>query len=176
MSIPTVADPSSIDLHDQPGHLIRRAHQIAVSVFLDVVGREVTPVQYAVLMLLAEKPGIDQRTVAREVAIDTSSCAEIAARLEAKGLILRSVGARGQRSLQLTEGGHALLHGLTAPIRTLQDTLLAGLSRQESADLLRLLRKFVTHNNERSRAPLRRHEAAPPAAAKTGAAETAQAS
>lgn len=163
----TATDPSFIDLHDQPGHLIRRAHQISVSVFLDVVGREVTPVQYAMLMLLAEKPGIDQLTVAREVAIDTSSCADIAARLETKGLISRSVAARGQRRLQLTDEGRALLDGLTEPIQTLQDTLLEGLSETESADLLHLLRKFVSHNNERSRAPLRRHGAAPTARPET---------
>ncbi|MDM0122871.1 MarR family winged helix-turn-helix transcriptional regulator [Variovorax arabinosiphilus] len=149
-------DPSLIDLHDQPGHLIRRAHQISVSVFLDVVGREVTPIQYAVLKVLGEKPGIDQLTLAQEVAIDTSSCADIAARLEAKGWISRSVGVRGRRRLELTTAGEALLDSLKSPIQTLQATLLHGLSAQESADLLNLLRKFVGHNNERSRAPLRR--------------------
>lgn len=149
-------DPSLIDLHDQPGHLIRRAHQISVSVFLDVVGREVTPIQYAVLKVLGEKPGIDQLTLAQEVAIDTSSCADIAARLEAKGWISRSVGVRGRRRLELTTAGEALLDSLKSPIQTLQTTLLHGLSAQESADLLHLLRKFVGHNNERSRAPLRR--------------------
>jgi DNA-binding MarR family transcriptional regulator len=149
-------DPSLIDLHDQPGHLIRRAHQISVSVFLDVVGREVTPIQYAVLKLLDEKPGLDQLTVAQEVAIDTSSCADIAARLEAKGWISRSVGVRGRRRLELTTAGKTLLDSLKSPIQNLQTTLLHGLSPQESADLLDLLRKFVGHNNERSRAPLRR--------------------
>ncbi|MCU4117811.1 MarR family winged helix-turn-helix transcriptional regulator [Variovorax sp. N23] len=149
-------DSSLIDLHDQPGHLIRRAHQISVSVFLDVVGREVTPIQYAVLKVLGEKPGIDQLTVAQEVAIDTSSCADIAARLEAKGWISRSVGARGRRRLELTAAGEALLDSLKSPIQILQTTLLNGLTPQESADLLDLLRKFVSHNNERSRAPLRR--------------------
>ena len=153
---PPSHDPSLIDLHDQPGHLIRRAHQISVSVFLDVVGREVTPIQYAVLKVLGEQPGIDQLTLAQEVAIDTSSCADIAARLEAKGWISRSVGVRGRRRLELTAAGEALLGSLKSPIQTLQTTLLHGLSPQESADLLTLLRKFVAHNNERSRAPLRR--------------------
>ncbi|MES1265548.1 MAG: MarR family transcriptional regulator [Variovorax sp.] len=145
-----------IDLDQQPGHLIRRAHQISVSVFLDVVGREVTPIQYAMLMLLGQRPGLDQLTVAQEVAIDTSSCADIAARLEAKGLITRDVGARGQRSLRLTDDGRSLIQDLSVPIQTLQDTLLEGLTENESSELLRLLRKFVSLNNERSRAPLRK--------------------
>ena len=34
-----------IELYEQPGHLIRRAQQIAVSMFFDALGRDVTPVQ-----------------------------------------------------------------------------------------------------------------------------------
>jgi MarR family transcriptional regulator, temperature-dependent positive regulator of motility len=143
-------------LHDQPGHLIRRAHQIAVAVFLDTLRGEVTPVQYAVLMAVAEKPGIDQATLAQEAALDTSSTADIAARLEAKGWILRHVLARGRRSLELTPAGAQLLAGLEPGIARLQHALLDGLSPREQADFMRLLRKFVNLNNERSRAPLQR--------------------
>jgi DNA-binding MarR family transcriptional regulator len=151
--------PDLLGLHDQPGHLIRRAHQIAVAVFLDTLGREVTPVQYAVLMLLAEKPGIDQATLAQEAALDTSTTADIAARLEAKGWIVRHVLARGQRSLELTAAGAKVLAGLEPGIARLQQALLGGLSPREQADFMRLLRKFVHINNERSRAPLQRGDA-----------------
>lgn len=144
-----------IGLHDQPGHLIRRAHQIAVSVFLDKLGRDVTPIQYAVLMLLKEKPGIDQATLAQEAALDTSTTADIAARLEAKGWIVRHVMARGQRSLELTTDGASVLAGLEPGIAALQQTLFGGLNARERADFMRLLRKFVALNNDKSRAPLR---------------------
>ena len=143
-------------LLDQPGHLIRRAHQIAVSVFLETLGGEVTPVQYAVLELLREKPGIDQATLAQESALDTSSIADLAARLEAKGWIVREVLARGRRSLQLTPEGAQRLAGYSASIRKLNRTLLAGLQAAERDEFIRLLRKFVEHNNDKSRAPLRR--------------------
>jgi MarR family transcriptional regulator, temperature-dependent positive regulator of motility len=155
-------DPLSIDLHDQPGHLIRRAHQIAVSVFFEKLGREVTPVQYAVLRLLQDKPGIDQVTLAQEVALDTSSAADIAARLEAKGWIERKVLARGQRCLALTASGATVLASLAPGIQALQDSLLGNLSARDQADFMRLLRKFVELNNERSRAPLRRAPAGTP--------------
>ena len=46
-----------LDLYDEPGHLIRRAHQIAVAMFYEKLGRDVTPVQYAVLRMLYECPG-----------------------------------------------------------------------------------------------------------------------
>ena len=53
----SASDQISLDLYDQPGHLIRRAQQIATQLFRDVLGPDVTPVQYAILrMLLEAKP------------------------------------------------------------------------------------------------------------------------
>jgi DNA-binding MarR family transcriptional regulator len=125
-------DTALIELHDQPGHLIRRAHQIAVAVFFDKLGREVTPVQYAVLHALKDKPGLDQVTLAQEVALDTSTTADLAARLEAKGWITREVMSRGQRRLELTAEGAAVLQSLATGIDRLQDTLLGRLSPKEA--------------------------------------------
>jgi len=45
---------ASIGLYDEPGHLIRRAQQIAVSRFHEIHGRHVTPIQYAILRTLDE--------------------------------------------------------------------------------------------------------------------------
>jgi DNA-binding MarR family transcriptional regulator len=68
---------------------MRRAHQIAVSTFHETHGRHVTPVQYAILRALQDNPGIDQVTLAQRVALDTSTTADIATRLESKGWIAR---------------------------------------------------------------------------------------
>ncbi|MDB5894798.1 MAG: transcriptional regulator, MarR family [Rhodoferax sp.] len=151
----TASKPAAIDIQDQPGHLIRRANQIAVSVFHETLGREVTPVQYAVLRTLQDKPGIDQVTMAQHVALDTSTAADIAARLETKGWITRQVVARGQRELRLTDAGTALLASMVPAMSEMQNTLLGTLTEQERHDLMTLLRKFVTANNDRSRAPMR---------------------
>ena len=151
---PAPADALDRDLYDQPGHLIRRAQQIAVSMFLDAVGRDVTPVQYAVLRMLQERPGIDQVTLAREVALDTSTTADIAARLEAKGWVERRLLPRRQRSLVLTEEGQAVLARLIPGIRQLNSSILAPLTPDERVQFMALLRKFVRLNNAQSRAPL----------------------
>ena len=143
------------DLFDQPGHLIRRAQQISVSMFFDAVGRDVTPIQYAVLRMLQERPGIDQVTLAREVALDTSTTADIAARLEAKGWIVRRLLARRQRSLELTDAGRAMLARLVPGIHALNEAMLGALEPGERKQLMRLLRKFVQVNNAQSRAPLK---------------------
>jgi hypothetical protein len=55
---------SMLDLYQHPGHLLRRAQQISVSIFYDEMGRELTPVQYAILSRLAGHPGIDQVSLA----------------------------------------------------------------------------------------------------------------
>jgi DNA-binding MarR family transcriptional regulator len=149
------ADPLAIELYDQPGHLIRRAQQIAVSVFYEEVGREVTPIQYAVLRMLQEKPGLDQVTLAQEVALDTSTAAEIAARLETKGWITREVLPRRQRRLLLTAEGEAVLARTVPGVRRVQQALLSKLDAAEQQEFMRLLRKFVHLGNEQSRAPMR---------------------
>ena len=153
-------DSLSIDLYEQPGHLIRRAQQIAVAMFFDALGRDVTPVQYAVLRMLQERPGIDQVTLAREVALDTSTTADIAARLEAKGWILREVLPRRQRRLVLTAAGEAVLARLVPALADMNQGLLGRLDAAERAEFMRLLRKFVQTNNDESRAPMR--SAGPP--------------
>ena len=148
-------DALSIDLYGQPGHLIRRAQQIAVSKFFESLGRDVTPVQYAILRMLQERPGIDQVTLAQEVALDTSTTAEIAARLEAKGWIVRELLARRQRRLLLTAEGEAVLQRLVPALAEMNKQLLSRLDDAERLEFMRLLRKFVQLNNEQSRAPLR---------------------
>ncbi|MGL4188750.1 MAG: MarR family winged helix-turn-helix transcriptional regulator [Sphaerotilus sulfidivorans] len=148
MTIPTSDFPAAgpaddIALTDQAGHLIRRAHQLAVALFHENLGRDVTPVQYAVLRALEARPGIDQVTLAAEIALDTSTTAETAVRLERKGWIVRELLARRQRALYLTPEGQALLAGLRAPMVTMQATLMHMLEPGEQQELMRLLRKML---------------------------------
>lgn len=149
------AATSAPDLYEDPGHLIRRAHQIAVARFHEALGREVTPVQYAVLRMLYECPGLDQVTLAQRVALDTSTTADIAARLEAKGWIVREVLPRRQRRLLLTPAGEALLAQVMPEVAQLRAGLFEGMGEADALEFVRLLRKFVHLNNEQSRAPLR---------------------
>jgi DNA-binding MarR family transcriptional regulator len=149
---PPPAEPAVVvALYAEPGHLIRRAHQLAVSTFHETHGRDVTPVQYAILRALQEHPGIDQVTLADKVALDTSTTADIAARLEAKGWIVRELLARRQRALRLTEAGEAVLREMLPRVGPMYHRLLDALSADEQAQFLALLRKFV-HLNDAARA------------------------
>jgi len=154
----SVNDELSTDLYDQPGHLIRRAQQIAVSMFHSTMGHRVTPIQYCVLRVLQDHAGIDQVTLARLCALDTSTAADLAVRLEERGLVRRMMPMRSKRFrlLQLTPEGEALLKKLVPSVYLLRRRLMRALNREEQRVFLHLLKKFVHVNNEESRAPLDR--------------------
>jgi len=145
-----------INLYEHPGHLLRRAQQISVSIFYDEMGNELTPIQYAVLRNLAGHPGTDQVSLAALTGIDTSTGATVCARLEEKGLLERKVipTNRRQRALTITRAGERQLADMIPGAQRLRRRLLAPLTGPEQLQFMELLTKLVQENNEQSRAPL----------------------
>ena len=144
------------NLYEHPGHLLRRAQQISVSIFHDEMGSELTPIQYAVLRNLAAHPGTDQVSLAALTGIDTSTGATVCARLEEKGLLERKVipTNRRQRALTITGAGEQQLADMIPGAQRLRRRLLAPLTGPEQLQFMALLTKLVQENNEQSRAPL----------------------
>ena len=135
--------PDIPEIQHEPGHLIRRAHQMAVAQFHAVHGRHITPVQYAILRTLQRAPGIDQVTLAEKIALDTSTTADIAVRLEEKGWIARALLPRRQRHLSLTPAGETVLMELLPGADPIRQQILAGLTEAEGTEFMRLLAKLV---------------------------------
>ncbi|WP_084360564.1 MarR family winged helix-turn-helix transcriptional regulator [Hydrogenophaga palleronii] len=133
---------TTLGLHE-PGHLFRRAHQHSVACFNAVFGRAVTPLQYAALRVLQEHPGIDQVTLAAAIALDTSTAAEIAVRLERDGWIVREIGARRQRRLELTAEGQRVISDMLQSEALLADRILAPLDAGERELLMGLMHKLL---------------------------------
>jgi DNA-binding MarR family transcriptional regulator len=79
--------------------------------------------------MLQESPGIDQVTLARLVALDNSTTADIAARLESKGWIHRELLPRRQRRLSLTTEGEAMLAAFVPNVYELQQRMLGAGAR-----------------------------------------------
>ena len=150
------AAPTPIDLDNLPGHHIRRLHQIAVAIFLqETDAHGLTPVQYGALQTVANAPGLDQRTLARTIGLDTSTIGGVVDRLEARGLLLRNASPddRRVRLLTLTAAGRELLAATVPSMLRAQERMLDPLPKRERAEFLRMLRVLVTANNELSRAP-----------------------
>lgn len=153
---PRRSAPTPPDLDDLPGHHIRRLQQIAVALFLqETEPHGVTPVQYAALQTVARQPGIDQRTLARTIGLDTSTIAGVVDRLEARGLLRRNADPedRRVRRLSVSAEGEALLGALLPGMLRAQERMLAPLRKTERAEFMRMLRVLVATNNELSRAP-----------------------
>jgi len=147
---------TTVDVNSQPGHVIRRLHQIAVGIFhQETQNLDVTPVQYAILQMVYNQPGTDQRTLARNIALDTSTTAGVVDRLEARGLLLRnaSPGDRRVRLLTLTPDGEQLLADTVPRMERAQTLILAPLSATQRTEFMQLLSLLVTENNALSRAP-----------------------
>ena len=154
--MPKKANAPAVDLDDLPGHHIRRLHQIAVAIFLqETEAHGITPVQYAALQAVANTPGVDQRTLAGRIGLDTSTVAGVVDRLEARSLLQRNASPADKRVrlLSLTPGGNALLAAVEPGMRAAQLRILSPLPKAQRADFLRMLRTLVDANNEMSRAP-----------------------
>lgn len=149
--------PSSpIDLESLPGHHIRRLHQIAVAIFLqESEPHGLTPVQYATLQSVGNVPGIDQRTLARTIGLDTSTIGGVIDRLVARGLVRRNASPddRRVRLSTLTDAGHWQLQQAIPSMLRAQERMLEPLSKRDRVEFMRMLRILVRANNELSRAP-----------------------
>ena len=140
----------------KPGHLIRRAQQIAVAVFMEECGRfDITPLQYAALTAIGQQPDIDATRLAQLIALDRSNIGSVLERLEAKSLLLRSASAEDRRIklLRLSSSGRALLRKVDLAVEHAQDRILAPLEPGERKTFMRLLTLLVESNNALSRAP-----------------------
>jgi DNA-binding MarR family transcriptional regulator len=146
----------SVDIDLQPGHAIRRLHQISVGIFLQQTGEiGLTPVQYAALQTVANQPGIDQRTLARAIALDASTTGGVVDRLAQRELIERRTSAEDRRArvLEITPAGRKLLADAVPAMLRAQEQILAPLTERQRAEFMRMLQLLITQNNDMSRAP-----------------------
>src|SRR4051812_26783749 len=150
------------ELQIQPGHLIRRAQQIAVALFMEECAAfDLTPVQYAALVAIGEHPGIDATRLSALIAFDRSTLGSVIERLEAKRLVARKASREDKRTklLYLTGAGEALLRDIVPSVDRAQARMLQPLKNSDRKTLLALLTQLVDLNNEASRVPLRAEDA-----------------
>lgn len=138
--------PKSFDFQHAPGHLIRRAHQMAVAIFMEETGAfDVTPVQFAILNALIDDPGEDQVTLAGHVAFDAATFGSVIGRLEAKGWVRREPDAldRRRKLLWVTPQGEQAAQVMKRAVVKAQSRIVAPLDAAERRRLIELLDKLV---------------------------------
>lgn len=129
------------------GHLLRRAQQLHVAIWLRDVCAETTSVQFAALTVLDQQTRASQRELGRALDLDRSTIADLVARMVRRGLIKRERDRDDRRRnvLQLTAAGRAELHRLRPRVEAIEPTVTAGLSLGEREELRRLLRRVLEH-------------------------------
>jgi DNA-binding MarR family transcriptional regulator len=134
------------DMYRQPGHLIRRAHQISAAIFMEETrSLGITPVQFCALIVIREHSGIDATRVSQLIAFDRATIGNVLARLEAKGLIVRrgSVEDKRTKLLFLTPKGQGIIRKLDSAAIRINERLLAPLAPSDRMLLLKLLMQLA---------------------------------
>jgi DNA-binding MarR family transcriptional regulator len=142
-------------LEDLPGHYIRRLQQIAVGIFLDETADvNLTPVQFALLFAASKQAGLDQRTLAGRIGLDTSTIGAVVDRLESRELIERKVSPDDKRVrlLNVTPAGKKLLQGVMPAMLRAQNRILAPLPQADRSTFMAMVKRIVEENNAWSRA------------------------
>ncbi|HEX2116960.1 MAG TPA: MarR family transcriptional regulator [Alphaproteobacteria bacterium] len=134
------------ELYRRPGFMIRRCHQIAVSIFADECREfDLTTTQYGILYVLSRYPGIDQISLARLLGLDRSTTGMVVARLEERLLLRRAIDPTDKRKrlLELTPAGEKMLARVQPVVRRAQERLFAPFNAQEREMLIALLDRLI---------------------------------
>lgn len=152
------AKPKKLEPRAQPGHFTRRVQQAAVALFVQEVGDlALTPVQYSSLHTICNQPGIDQKTLATTIGYDTSTIAGVIDRLEARGLVQRTVSPADRRARLVTptDEGVQLLEAVIPRMLRAQVRLLEPLAKPERKEFLRMMQVIIDAHAELSNIPAR---------------------
>ncbi|MBC7648628.1 MAG: MarR family transcriptional regulator [Vitreoscilla sp.] len=136
----------SFNFGEAPGHLIRRAQQLAVAVFMEETSAfDATPVQFAILNALMDDPGEDQVTLSNRVAFDPATLGSVIGRIETKGWVTRKAdpGDRRRKLLWITPDGEKVAVGMKRAVAKAQQRIVAPLAADEREQLSALLGKLI---------------------------------
>ncbi len=149
----------SSTLGRRPGFLVRRLHQIFISIYMQNC-REfgTTPVQSSVMQVLFKKPGMDQVSLAAEIGMDRDTTSNVLGRLEKRGIVKRAVDQADRRNKRasLTPAGRNMIAKMRREIELTHDKLLEPLSARERTEFKKMLCKLVDANNDLGRTTLGR--------------------
>ncbi len=131
-------------LDDQIGFLLRQVTQRHTTLFAQMIGDGLTPMQWAVLAKLLEIGRTSQTALGRAVSMDAATVKGTVDRLVARGLVVRLQDAEDRRKLlvDLTEAGReTTLRNLEVASAITRETL-APLDDAEARLLFALLAKM----------------------------------
>ncbi len=143
------AAPDEIDtsgIGDFVGYAIRRAQLAVFQEFKTWMAEfEITTAQFSVLLLVRDNPGLNQKTLAGTLGVETPRMVLIVDYLENRGLVTRlaSTVDRRARAIFLTPEGRKLLKLLEKRSVDYERRIVERLRGDDKATLLRMLRHLA---------------------------------
>ena len=138
----------AIDLGHLPdllGYALRQAQLAVFRDFLRAFSRyNIRPVQYGVLTVIEQNPGLKQQHVCQAIGIRRANFVPLLDDLEHRGLARRGLSAHDQRAsaLFLTEKGKALMRELRRANKAHEKRIAGSLSREQRRLLIETLNKI----------------------------------
>jgi DNA-binding MarR family transcriptional regulator len=134
--------------------LVRRLQQICLSMIAEALAdAELVQLEFALLVFVDDAPGISQQTLSEALGIDRNNVSLIADKLEARGLLKRSVNGadRRARELYITPRGKKLWRQCRPRVREANEEILAPLKAREKELFLDMLVRIVDANRMHAR-------------------------
>jgi DNA-binding MarR family transcriptional regulator len=123
---------------------------MAVAIFLDeTAAYGITPVQYAAMQAVHDRPELDQRSLSRAIGFDTSTIGGVIDRLEKRGVMRRNASPddRRVRLLTLTAEGEALLDEVRPAMLRAQARMLEPLPASERENFMAMVKILVNRTD-----------------------------
>lgn len=145
-------DRTGIDLDTSVGYLLKEASsalRVAMEEVLRPLGMTIT--HYSCLELLAQRPGLSNSELARGAFVTRQSMNVLLQALAREGIVSRPAEAPVGKALpaRLTERGRASLTKATAAVRSVEVRMVSGMTEEEQAGALKILRSMVYSLRER---------------------------
>lgn len=148
-------------LNGSPGHLMHRALQLMLDVYVAEAGADApTHRQYVLLEAAGAGEGLSQTDLVRRTGIDRSTLAELAARMTTRGWLTRERSAADGRAktVVLSDEGRAVLESVRPAVAAADRRVLALLPRRKReafVDILAELAEAADAGPDRRKAELK---------------------
>jgi DNA-binding MarR family transcriptional regulator len=133
-------------LQDLIGYALRRAQGAVYADLNDALARiSLRPLQFTLLLMVAENPGTSQSGVCEALGIQKANCVPTMSELERRGLIIRRKSSSDARSyeLHITNKGKRILQRAGEVHSTHEQRLIERIGVDGRDELLRLLGKLT---------------------------------
>ena len=143
MAVQPSAEPPVTEFAGQLFFRLWRASHVRAAEVLGSVG--LTPALFGLLNVIQAREAAIQQELAEAMAIDRSTMVSLIDQLESAGLAKRRPSAtdRRAREIAITPKGGRLLERARQMISETEDEVLGGLSAEERAELMKLLRRAL---------------------------------